>query len=98
MAARSAPSSGGVDSSVAAVLVDRALRDEQGNSRLTCIFVDNGVLRKDEFMKVQQNLRDKLGLRIEAVDASARFLRRLGGVTEPEAKRKIIGNEFYRRL
>jgi GMP synthase (glutamine-hydrolysing) len=86
--------SGGVDSSVAAVLVDRALRDEQGNSRLTCIFVDNGVLRKDEFMKVQQNLRDKLGLHIEAVDASARFLRRLGGVTEPEAKRKIIGNEF----
>jgi len=86
--------SGGVDSSVAAVLVDRALRDEQGNSRLTCIFVDNGVLRKDEFTKVQQNLRDKLGLRIEAVDASARFLRRLGGVTEPEAKRKIIGNEF----
>jgi GMP synthase (glutamine-hydrolysing) len=86
--------SGGVDSSVAAVLVDRALRDEKGNSRLTCIFVDNGVLRKDEFVKVQQNLRDKLGLRIEAVDASARFLRRLGGVTEPEAKRKIIGNEF----
>jgi GMP synthase (glutamine-hydrolysing) len=86
--------SGGVDSSVAAVLVDRALRDEQGNSRLTCIFVDNGVLRKDEFTKVQQNLRDKLGLRIEAVDASARFLRRLGGITEPEAKRKIIGNEF----
>ena len=86
--------SGGVDSSVAAVLVDRALRDEKGNSRLTCIFVDNGVLRKDEFVKVQQNLRDKLGLHIEAVDASARFLRRLGGVTEPEAKRKIIGNEF----
>jgi len=86
--------SGGVDSSVAAVLVDRALRDEQGNPRLTCIFVDNGVLRKDEFMKVQQNLRDKLGLHIDAVDASARFLRRLGGVTEPEAKRKIIGNEF----
>jgi len=86
--------SGGVDSSVAAVLVDRALRDESGNSRLTCIFVDNGVLRKDEFTKVQQNLRDKLGLHIEAVDASARFLRRLGGVTEPEAKRKIIGNEF----
>ena len=86
--------SGGVDSSVAAVLVDRALRDEQGKSRLTCIFVDNGVLRKDEFLKVQQNLRDKLGLHVEAIDASGRFLRRLGGVTEPEAKRKIIGNEF----
>ena len=86
--------SGGVDSSVAAVLVDRALRDEKGNSRLTCIFVDNGVLRKDEFTKVQQNLRDKLGLQVDAIDASSRFLRRLGGVTEPEAKRKIIGNEF----
>ena len=86
--------SGGVDSSVAAVLVDRALRDEEGKSRLTCIFVDNGVLRKDEFVKVQQNLRDKLGLHIEAVDSSARFLRRLGGITDPEAKRKIIGNEF----
>ncbi len=86
--------SGGVDSSVAAVLVDRALRDEQGKSRLTCIFVDNGVLRKDEFAKVQQSLRDKLGLHIEAVDASSRFLRKLGGITEPEAKRKIIGNEF----
>ncbi len=86
--------SGGVDSSVAAVLVDRALRDEKGNSRLTCIFVDNGVLRKDEFTKVQQNLRDKLGLQVDAVDASSRFLRRLGGITEPEAKRKIIGNEF----
>ncbi len=86
--------SGGVDSSVAAVLVDRALRDEKGNSRLTCIFVDNGVLRKDEFTKVQQNLRDKLGLQVDAIDASSRFLRRLGGITEPEAKRKIIGNEF----
>ena len=86
--------SGGVDSSVAAVLVDRALRDEKGNSRLTCIFVDNGVLRKDEFTKVQQNLRDKLELQVDAIDASSRFLRRLGGVTEPEAKRKIIGNEF----
>ena len=86
--------SGGVDSSVAAVLVDRALRDERGNPRLTCIFVDNGVLRKDEFAKVQQNLRDKLGLHVDAVDASSRFLRKLGGVTDPEAKRKIIGNEF----
>ena len=86
--------SGGVDSSVAAVLVDRAMRDENGNSRLTCIFVDNGVLRKDEFTKVQQNLRDKLGLQVNAIDASSRFLRRLGGITEPEAKRKIIGNEF----
>ncbi len=81
--------SGGVDSSVAAVLVDRAIGD-----RLTCVFVNNGVLRRDEFSKVQQNLRGKLGLNLVAVDASERFLSRLGGVTDPEAKRKIIGNEF----
>jgi GMP synthase (glutamine-hydrolysing) len=86
--------SGGVDSAVAATLVDRALRDGKGHSRLTSIFVNNGVLRKDEFQKVQQNLRDKLGLHLDAVDASERFLRRLSGVTDPEAKRKIIGNEF----
>ncbi len=86
--------SGGVDSAVAATLVDRALRDDKGHSRLTSIFVNNGVLRKNEFEKVQQNLRDKLGLNVDAVDASDRFLRRLSGVTEPEAKRKIIGNEF----
>jgi GMP synthase (glutamine-hydrolysing) len=86
--------SGGVDSAVAATLVDRALRDDKGHSRLTSIFVNNGVLRKNEFEKVQQNLRDKLGLNVDAVDAGDRFLRRLSGVTEPEAKRKIIGNEF----
>ncbi len=81
--------SGGVDSSVAAVLVHRAIGD-----RLTCVFVNNGVLRKNEFEKVQQNLRDKLGLRLMAVDASQRFLGRLAGVTDPEKKRHIIGNEF----
>ena len=81
--------SGGVDSSVAAVLVHRAIGD-----RLTCVFVNNGVLRKNEFEKVQQNLRDKLGLRVVAVDASQRFLARLAGVTDPEKKRHIIGNEF----
>ena len=108
--------SGGVDSSVAAVLVDRALRDdaesrgagrprpagaseapqsaEGAASRLTCVFVDNGVLRKNEFQKVQQNLRDRLHLDLVAVDASQRFLARLAGVTEPEQKRKIIGAEF----
>jgi GMP synthase (glutamine-hydrolysing) len=87
--------SGGVDSAVAAVLVDRALRD--GNkSRLTSVFVNNGVLRKDEFEKVQQNLRDKLGLHVIAVDATERFLIKLAGVTDPEKKRKIIGNEFIR--
>jgi GMP synthase (glutamine-hydrolysing) len=86
--------SGGVDSSVAAVLVDRALRDESGKSRLTCVFVNNGVLRKNEFEKVQQNLRDNLGLRVVAVDATERFMRKLAGVSDPEKKRKIIGNEF----
>ena len=88
--------SGGVDSSVAAVLVDRALRDEKGKSRLTCVFVNNGVLRKNEFEKVQKTLRDRLGLRLEAVDASDRFLGKLAGVIDPEKKRKIIGNEFIR--
>ncbi len=88
--------SGGVDSSVAAVLVDRALRDQKGNSRLTCIFVNNGVLRKNEFEKVQKSLRDKLGLRLDAVDATDRFLAKLKGVTDPEKKRKIIGNEFIK--
>jgi GMP synthase (glutamine-hydrolysing) len=86
--------SGGVDSAVAAVLVDRALRDETGKSRLTCVFVNNGVLRKNEFEKVQQNLREKLGLHLIAVDATERFLIKLAGVSDPEKKRKIIGNEF----
>jgi len=81
--------SGGVDSSVAAELVHRAIGDQ-----LTCIFVNNGVLRKNEFFNVQRNLRDKLGLNIDAVDAGARFLAKLAGVTDPEQKRKIIGNEF----
>jgi GMP synthase (glutamine-hydrolysing) len=81
--------SGGVDSSVAAVLVNRAIGDQ-----LTCIFVNNGVLRKNEFDNVQKNLRDKLGLNIDAVDASERFLSQLAGVSDPEKKRKIIGNEF----
>ena len=96
--------SGGVDSSVAAVLVDRALRDTTGKhalsgaqgSRLTCIFVNNGVLRKNEFEKVQKTLHDKLGLNLEAVDATDRFLGKLKGVSDPEKKRKIIGNEFIK--
>jgi GMP synthase (glutamine-hydrolysing) len=103
--------SGGVDSSVAAVLVDRALRDASGEpprfaeapseaeggvegSRLTCVFVNNGVLRKNEFEKVQKNLRDNLGLDLVAVDATERFMKKLAGVTDPEKKRKIIGKEF----
>jgi GMP synthase (glutamine-hydrolysing) len=81
--------SGGVDSSVAAVLVHKAIGDQ-----LTCIFVNNGVLRKNEFERVQRNLRGKLGLNIHAVDASARFLEKLAGVTDPETKRKRIGAEF----
>ncbi|MDE3104319.1 MAG: glutamine-hydrolyzing GMP synthase [Acidobacteriota bacterium] len=81
--------SGGVDSSVAAVLVARAIGD-----RLTCIFVNNGVLRKDEFLKVQTTMREQLGLNVVAVDASERFLAKLAGVTDPEKKRKAIGNEF----
>ena len=81
--------SGGVDSSVAAVLVHRAI-----GSQLTCVFVNNGVLRKNEFLSVQKNLRDKLGLHIVAVDASERFLKKLAGVIDPETKRKRIGAEF----
>ena len=65
-----------------------------GKSRLTCVFVNNGVLRKNEFEKVQKGLRDKLGLHLVAVDATDRFLKKLAGVTDPEKKRKIIGNEF----
>src|ERR1700688_4110215 len=86
--------SGGVDSSVAAVLVDRAMRDASGKSRLTCVFVNNGVLRKNEFEKVQKSLRDNLGLHLVAVDATDRFMKKLAGVIDPETKRKIIGNEF----
>jgi len=78
--------SGGVDSSVAAVLVSKAIGD-----RLTCIFVNNGVLRKDEFAKVQKTMREQLGLNVVAVDAGDRFLTKLAGVTDPEKKRKIMG-------
>jgi GMP synthase (glutamine-hydrolysing) len=81
--------SGGVDSSVAAMLVHKAI-----GSQLTCIFVNNGVLRKNEFHNVQKNLRDKLGLNIVAVDAGVRFLERLAGISDPELKRKRIGQEF----
>ena len=81
--------SGGVDSSVAAMLVHRAIGE-----RLICVFVNNGVLRRNEFFKVQETMRDKLGLNVVAVDGSTRFLSKLAGVTDPETKRKIIGNEF----
>ncbi len=80
--------SGGVDSTVAATLVQRAIGD-----RLHCIFVDNGVLRQNEFSRVTAMLR-RLGLNLTGVDASERFLQKLAGVTDPEEKRRIIGNEF----
>jgi GMP synthase (glutamine-hydrolysing) len=83
--------SGGVDSSVAALLVHKAIGD-----RLTCILIDNGLLRKDEFQSVQQNFRERLHLKVIGVDASERFLARLEGIEDPERKRKIIGEEFIR--
>jgi GMP synthase (glutamine-hydrolysing) len=81
--------SGGVDSAVAALLVHRAIGD-----RLTCVFVDNGVLRKDEAAQVRKRFAEKLHLSVVFVDASRRFLTRLKGVKDPERKRKIIGKEF----
>jgi GMP synthase (glutamine-hydrolysing) len=81
--------SGGVDSTVAAVLVHRAMGD-----RLTNIFVNTGMLRKNEFAETLEMLRDRLGLGVIGVDASDRFLNKLVGVTDPEQKRKIIGREF----
>ena len=80
--------SGGVDSSVAAVLLNRAIGD-----RLTCIFVDHGMLRKNEFQQVMDDYRC-LGLNVIGVDASEKFFADLAGVTEPEQKRKIIGRDF----
>ena len=80
--------SGGVDSSVAAVLLNRAIGD-----RLTCIFVNNGLLRKNEFDDVLASYKD-MGLNVIGVDASERFYADLKGVTDPEQKRKIIGRDF----
>ncbi len=81
--------SGGVDSTVAAVLVHRAIGE-----RLTNIFVDTGLLRKDEFRQTLELLRGRLGLNVAGVDAAERFLGRLKGVTDPEEKRRRIGAEF----
>ena len=81
--------SGGVDSSVAAVLIGKAIGD-----RLTCIFVDNGVLRRDEAAQVKQRFVEKFHLPVVLVDAADRFLARLAGVTDPEEKRKRIGATF----
>ncbi len=83
--------SGGVDSSVAALLVHRAIGDQ-----LTCVFVDHGLMRKDEGEQVISAFRDTFKVPLVAVDAEQRFLEKLRGVTEPEAKRKAIGAEFIR--
>jgi len=83
--------SGGVDSSVAALLVHRAI-----GSQLTCVFVDHGLMRKEEGEQVVKTFRDTFKVPLVAVDAETRFLDKLKGVTEPEAKRKAIGAEFIR--
>ncbi|MBI2094438.1 MAG: glutamine-hydrolyzing GMP synthase, partial [Candidatus Omnitrophica bacterium] len=83
--------SGGVDSSVAAVLLNQAI-----GKQLTCIFVDNGLLRSDEKEKVEETFSRHFQLNVRFVDAPERFLSRLAGVTDPEQKRKIIGEQFIR--
>ncbi len=83
--------SGGVDSTVAATLVHRAIGE-----RLTCIFVDHGLLRKGEREEVEWTMRERLGVKLITVEAGERFLAKLSGVTDPEEKRKIIGHEFIR--
>ncbi|MBI5188098.1 MAG: glutamine-hydrolyzing GMP synthase, partial [Nitrospirae bacterium] len=83
--------SGGVDSTVTAVLLHRAIGEQ-----LTCIFVDNGVLRAGEAQKVEDTLRRHFHMKIKCIDASERFLKKLKGITDPEVKRKTIGNEFIK--
>ena len=83
--------SGGVDSAVTAALVHRAVGDQ-----LTCIFVDTGLLRRDEAAQVEATFRAALGIRLVLVDAAERFCDALAGVTDPEAKRRIIGEQFIR--
>jgi GMP synthase (glutamine-hydrolysing) len=83
--------SGGVDSTVAATLVSHAIGD-----RLVGVFVNTGLLRKNEYQKVLTMLKDNLRLNVRGIDASERFLNLLAGVTDPEKKRKLIGNEFIR--
>jgi GMP synthase (glutamine-hydrolysing) len=83
--------SGGVDSSVAALLVHRAVGEQ-----LTCVFVDHGLMRKNEGEQVISAFRDRFGIPLVAVDAEDRFLNKLHGITDPETKRKVIGTEFIR--
>jgi len=83
--------SGGVDSSVAAVLINRAI-----GKNLTCIFVDNGLLRKDEGRRIKVLFKENFKINLKYVDAAERFIKALRGVTDPEQKRKIIGREFIK--
>src|SRR5699024_4593623 len=81
--------SGGVDSTVTATLLHRAI-----GGQLQCLFVNNGLLRKNEFQQVLKVYEQKLNLPVKSIDASDQFLSALEGVTDPEKKRKIIGNTF----
>jgi GMP synthase (glutamine-hydrolysing) len=83
--------SGGVDSAVVSALIHKAIGDQ-----LTCIFVDNGLLRREEVDRVFSFLSSNMGMPIRHADAASRFLRRLKGVVDPETKRKVIGEEFIR--
>ncbi|MBC7277811.1 glutamine-hydrolyzing GMP synthase [Nocardioides sp.] len=83
--------SGGVDSAVAAAIVARAIGD-----RLTCVYVDHGLMRKNESVAIEKAFRDSTGAELKIVDAEKEFLDALAGVTDPEEKRKIIGREFIR--
>ena len=83
--------SGGVDSSVCAALLHRAV-----GGQLTCVFVDHGLMRKDEPRQIESVFRDEFGMHLISVDAEARFLSKLKGITDPERKRIIIGEEFIR--
>ena len=82
--------SGGIDSSVAAVLAHRAV-----GSLLHCVYVDTGFMRKDETDEVSR-MFDEMGIKLQVVDASERFFRNLEGITDPEEKRKVIGEQFIR--
>src|SRR5690606_38563010 len=81
--------SGGVDSSVAAALIHKAIGDQ-----LTCVFVDHGLLRLDEGKQVMQTFAENMGVKIVHIDATGQFMGKLAGQADPEAKRKIIGREF----
>ncbi|UOF93950.1 MAG: glutamine-hydrolyzing GMP synthase [Bordetella sp.] len=83
--------SGGVDSTVAALLIHKAI-----NSQLTCVFVDHGLLRLNEKQNIKESLIEKIGLKIHYIDEKQRFIKKLSGIFDPEEKRKIIGNEFIK--